>query len=578
MPPSTVHEPASPAIARFALAVLTLLLMLPNLIWLGYAHDAMVWLSAIVFPAILFVLIFAVLGGRLWLACLLLAPMALLSPLEAYHVALYRHPTTPEILAIIVASNPREMREYLGPMLVPVVAATIIGLGIALVAAWLCRRHGLRWQGKSRRWTLAILLGAPVLTAVLAAFAGNGGGAQRPHSLRALLSSLAIGIEPGWPFGLVQRIIDYRQEWQAMHADAKRLESFRFGAHRTGAGAGRQIYVLVIGESSRRDRWQLFGYDRPTNPELARIANLILLPHVISAWPQSMNAIPLLLTRKPVSMSGPYFAEASILRAMAEAGFQTWWISNQAPIGRFDSPVSFYAFEAQHEVFVNHASWTAPGGYDEDLLKPLQHALTASDHDLFIVLHLMGSHLIYDYRYPASFRRFRPVFSDTTSPVAAGVRFGNSYDNTILYTDHVLAQAIGLLQASRSTAALWFVSDHGEALSTPTCSRVGHGIGTEHEYPVPALFWYSDAYAAAFPERVRDLRGNAERKALSADTFESLVDMAGITFPGHDETRSLFSPKWRFRTRAVIALSGPLDFDHSGRDDDCGRIVPLRSN
>lgn len=575
MTPSDPSAPRSRALARIALAVLLLLLMAPNLIWLGYAHDAMVWLSAIVFPAILLALLFALCGARAWLVCLLLAPLALLTPLEAFHVALYRHPTTPEVLATIVASNPRETREYLGAMLVPMAAGMLASFALALFSAWACRRSGLGWTGKSRRGALAVLLGAPLLTAMLATLAGPGGPGQRPPTLRALASSLAVGIEPGWPFGLAQRVLDYRQQWQMMQANARRLEAFRFGAHRVAAGQGRQVFVLVIGESSRRDRWQLFGYERPTNPELTRLANLVPLPDILTVWPQSMDAIPLLLTRKPILLRGPYFDEASILRAMQEAGFETWWISNQAPIGRFDSPVSFYAFEAQHEVFINHASWTAPGGYDIALLKPLQHALADSGRDLFIVLHLMGSHLSYDYRYPPPYRRFQPTFSDQASTVPAGERLGNSYDNTILYTDHVLAQVVATLKASRSTSAMWFVSDHGEALSTPTCSRVGHGIGTEHEYTVPALFWYSDAYAARFPDRVRALKANAGKPALSADTFESLIDMAGVDFPGHDRRRSLFSPDWTFRTRTIATTHGAVDFDHSSREKDCGLMQPV---
>ena len=32
----------------------------------------------------------------------------------------------------------------------------------------------------------------------------------------------------------------------------------------------RELYILVIGETSRADNWQLFGYNRPTNPRLSR--------------------------------------------------------------------------------------------------------------------------------------------------------------------------------------------------------------------------------------------------------------------------------------------------------------------
>jgi glucan phosphoethanolaminetransferase (alkaline phosphatase superfamily) len=331
--------------------------------------------------------------------------------------------------------------------------------------------------------------------------------------------------------------------------------------------------VLVIGESSRRNRWQLFGYDRPTNPELSRTSNLVLLPRMLTSWPESVSAIPLILTRKPITSMSPDWKEASILRAMQEAGYSTWWISNQLPIGKYDSPVSSYAYEAQHVEWVNHASWTAPGSYDEDLIQPLRDALGDSDKDLFIVLHMMGSHGRYDYRYPPSFKRYVPVYSDHNSSEQAGIRLGNSYDNTILYTDHVLAQIISVLRDSNAITALWFLSDHGETLPTTTCDRAGHGVGSRYDFQVPALFWYSDAYAMQFPQRIANLKANAGKRTLSADTFESLIDMTGVTFPGHDETWSLFSPRWHYRPRIVNPI-WQTDYDKAVFGKHCDIVLP----
>src|SRR6185312_14763042 len=99
--------------------------------------------------------------------------------------------------------------------------------------------------------------------------------------------------------------------------------------------------------------------------------------------------------------------------------------------------------------------------------------------------------------------------------------------------------------------ALWFESDHGEMPVTPTCAFTGHGLGTNFEFEIPAFFWYSAAYAQQFPDRVTNLRLHAKERTLSANTFESLVDMAGANFPSHDETWSLFSDQWHGRLRIV---------------------------
>ncbi|HET7931940.1 MAG TPA: sulfatase-like hydrolase/transferase, partial [Rhodanobacteraceae bacterium] len=146
-------------------------------------------------------------------------------------------------------------------------------------------------------------------------------------------------------------------------------------------------------------------------------------------------------------------------------------------------------------------------------------------------------------------------------------------DNTILYTDHVLADVIDVLQHSHAITALWFESDHGELLPTATCNRQGHGIGTWHEFEIPALFWYSDSYASAFPRRVAGLRANADKRALSGDTFASILGMTGIDFPGLDHHRSLFSPDWRYRPRLVNQF-WQSDFDHAIFGKQCGAVIP----
>lgn len=559
--------------ALIALLSVIALLMLPNLVWWWYGHGWAIWIEALLVPALLLLVFFALLGDIPWLACLLLAPFALLAPMEAYYIAQYHHPTSAEIIATLVATNPREVREYLGPALIPITASLLVALALTLLTAWWSLRSHLHWKGYGRAWVLLIGIATPLAAAGVAFATTHGGLPQRTNGVLKLGATLGGSIESSYPFGVPERIASYRQEWDLMRANTTRLAQFRFHARRTSQIKQRQVYVLVIGESSRRADWQLFGYQRPTNPELSRVTNLVPITHLLTSWPESLNAIPLVVTRKPITDRNTSFKEASILRAMQEAGYETYWISNQQAIGKYDSPVSTFAYEAQHVRWLNHASWTAPGSYDEDLLQPLRDALHDSNHNLFIVLHMMGSHLKYDYRYPASFKHFRPTYSDHDDSVPQGIRMRNSYDNTILYTDHVLAGIIDILKHSGASTALWYESDHGEMLPSPTCSFSGHGLGTYFEYQIPALFWYSDTYASLFPERVANLIANAHVPALSADTFESLIDMAGVDFPGHNETWSLFSKQWHYRPRIVNSI-WQSDFDNAVIGKKCPIVIP----
>lgn len=564
--------PRTRGLAMGAIATLLLLLMLPNLLWLWLGTGATLWRDALIIPSALLFALFALFGNRQWIACLLLAPFALLAPLEAFYIATYHRPTFAEIIATLVATNPREMREYLGVTLVPSVLCVIAALLVALLAAWWSRRTPLQWRRGARAWGLTVAITALVGTGIAAGIAAKGDFSKRLHAGTDKITSLGSAIQFGYPFGLIQRIVDYRNEWNAMRENVARMDSFRFHAHRAASIPRRQVYVLVIGEASRRANWQLFGYGRATNPELARVQNLVPITNMDSAWPESITAIPTILTRKPVTdIKFTWWKEASVLRAMQEAGYETYWFSDQQAIGKYDSPVSTYAFEAQHAEFLNHASWSVPGSYDEVLLQPLRDALGDSNHDLFIVLHMMGSHQSYDYRYTAAYKRFRPTESDPAGGVPPGEHIRNGYDNSILYSDHVLASIIGILRDSNTVSALWYESDHGESLKTPTCNMEGHGHGTHWEYEISALSWYSDAYASEFPARVAALRANARKRTMSANTFESLIDMAGVDFPGHDPSWSLFSPHWRYRPR-IVNRPAQLDIDHARFTKNCGVV------
>jgi len=569
---------------RLAIALLFILLalvMAPNLLWLAVGSDLPhPWVAPVILPSSFLLVLLAVLGGRLWGACLVLLPFAALTPLEGFYIASYQRPSSPQIIATLVASNPREMREYIGPLIVPMALCVLAALALALAAAWASRRVSLRLPARTR-WAMATLALAMLLAAAATTSSGSGNRNTRLHAGSRRAAELGV-IQYGWPFGLISRLLILHREWSQMHANVARLNGFRFGAHAAAAVPGRQVYVLVIGETSRRDHWSLFGYARPTTPELARTANLVPIRDFDSAWPESMTAIPMILTRKPATVTSlSWWKEASILRAMAEAGFTTYWISNQLAIDQPGSALSAITLEAQHRMFLNHTTLSAPGAFDEVLLKPLRETLHGSNENLFIVVHLMGSHQTYDYRYPIAYKRWRPTESDPAaadaSVTATNQRIVNSYDNSIAYTDHILAAIIGILRDEGAISALWFESDHGESLPTATCTLQSHGHGTRHEYEIPALAWYSDSYQAAFPQRVAAVRANAGKRSMSQNTFESLADMAGITFPSHDPSWSLFSPDWVYHPR-IVNRPVQVDIDNATIDERCGLAHPARQD
>lgn len=555
--------------------LLIALLMLPNLIWLGHSPALTTWVQALILPLAILAVLFALFGRWPWVACLLLAPFALIAPLEAFYIATYETPSSPQLIAVVMQTNPQEAHEFLGRLVPFAVIVPLLGLAVALAAAWLCLRANLHWRGRLREWVIAVAIAVPLLSTAAAFATTNGPLHSRLQSAKFPIATLVATIPHGFPFGLFQRVAAYHEEWASMRNDARRFAAFTFHAHRVGAQPHRrQVYVLVIGESDARAHWQLFGYDRPTNPQLSKLAHLVRITRMITPWSVTTASVPVILTRKPITSPSPAWKEPSFLPAMQEAGYETWWISNQYPIGQFDSPIAMYAYEAQHVVWLNHtAYWDNPGAYDGALVPALRRALASSNKDMFIVLHMMGSHFQYDYRYPPQDAHFKPVQFDRHSDVPRNERIRNSYDNSIRYTDRVLDGIINVLQTTPAISALWFESDHGDVLPSAGCDQQGHGLGTWHEFEVPAFFWYSEAYDQNFPDHIAVLRENADKRTLTANTFATMLSMAGVDFPGLDHSWSLFSPSWRYRTRWASQF-WKVDFDHAAFGKGCGIVTP----
>lgn len=572
-------------LACLLLTLFIALLMLPNIVWLWQAprETTYHWL-VLAIALILTVGWFAFFDRALWLGCLVLSPLALLMPLELYYILHYSAPTSVVVFGTIAASSPAEASQFFGANLIPIAVMCGVSFVVAIFIAWRLRRSGLRWKGRMPRvmaWVL--ILGIPFPLFYGLAFPQKTESVSKLTRVEAAMAfetdSMRRWVEPGYPLGALLRVGWFYRYRYTKRAKVDRLADFHFDAALTTPLPQRQVYVLVIGESSQRGHWQLFGYDRPTNPELSKLHQLIPITQMVSAYAATIVALPVMLAAKPAKDKfADIWPQASIVRAMKEAGFATWWISNQYPVGPYDSAVAAYAQEADHVVWLNYADWQGRGHHftDGDLLKPLHKALADSHQNVFIVLHMLGSHVRYDYRYPSSFRHFTPTLADIEGDQPKWQRVTNSYDNTILYSDWVLAQVIDTLKNSGAVTALWYASDHGETLPSADCDENQHGHGNRAEYQIPAFFWYSHAYAAAFPQRVATIMANANKRSMSENTFSSLIDMTGVDFPGHEKKDqwSLFSRNWHYHPRWVNHGSWQVNFDEAKPHGACASLQP----
>jgi lipid A ethanolaminephosphotransferase len=214
------------------------------------------------------------------------------------------------------------------------------------------------------------------------------------------------------------------------------------------AAPGNLVVVLAVGESSRRRNFSLYGYQRrETNPVLKQIPGLQLLD-AVATRASTLYALPKILEKDGIKLT----------TVVSRAGVPTVCYVNYT---LYDNCA------AVGETKVDHCGH---GGkcYDEDVVPLLEKDLAAYQSGYrFVVLHLGGgSHgPAYADRHPPEFRKFQPMCTDAdVANQCSAEQLYNSYDNTILYVDYVLGQAIGALDRSGVPYVFIYLSDHGESL------------------------------------------------------------------------------------------------------------------
>ena len=529
----------------------------------------------------------------------LLLPAFLALPLELYLLTYYGQGISTHHLGIIAETSPSEAREFLGNS-VWLLGAALIGVLAWWSSSWVTafRTRDLDWNGSSRYLVLIVLGGcgamlvysqrfgvapeAPLKAAARAKVHLVKVGGSAPSALPPLPHwaepPLDLGtLAQSWPFGLAARGIDFYRERVYLAELNRRSAAFRFGAFQAPGEDGPQIVVMVLGESSRFDRWSLNGYERETNPLLAREPNLVMLRDVITPVSATRLSVPVIISRKPAMQSlKDGFSEKSFLSAFKEAGFKTFWLSNQVSFGKFDTPVSVFAHEADEVEFLNLGGLGDSASHDAQLLGPLQRAVHDPAQKILIVLHTLGSHWNYAHRYPKEFDRWQPSLFGVEQPDYTNSRLkpqiNNSYDSAILYTDWFLANVIGVLKDSGLTASLLYVADHGQTLYDKSCKIAFHGHNTQFEFHVPAFAWYSDGYRERFPGKVDQLQQHRNAKLSTENMFHTLLDMADVRLPDENLERSFVSSRFKRHTRYVDSY-GWTDYDDATIKGDCHEVI-----
>lgn len=377
-----------------------------------------------------------------------------------------------------------------------------------------------------------------------------------------LAGCVAIGASS--PVNLVEGIADspivsaadfYRGPFSAARLMVRggSLKKTPYGATRSATD---EIHILVIGESSRRRSWSLYGYSRPTTPYLETIRDeTVFMDRATTDANLTVFAVPLLLTGIDAENFGTTPIHGNLVDLAKEAGYFTSWLVNN------DAQISFMvdidADEAHypHSATTSIARATPPDGV---LLPDLKNQL-ARKRPQFIGMHVFGSHMGYSHRYPASFARFGSREGLDFEARKSDQAVIDTYDNSILYTDWFLHQVIDAARALDVPATVVYLSDHGEELMGFS-GMSGHGAAffTVDSFEIPAFVWMNRAYRDAHPDKVAALAANAHKPIRTHDFFYSLADLMGIRWPGFVPSRSFASANYLPDVKSRYIAAGKL--------------------
>lgn len=285
----------------------------------------------------------------------------------------------------------------------------------------------------------------------------------------------------------------------------------------------KSVVVLVIGESARSSNFSLYGYEKNTNPLLSQIAGLKHFK-AESCATYTTAGLKCILEHKDTGKLYEILPNY-LFRNGAEVIWKTTnWGEPKVTIENFKNK----------EALRKNCN-TLDCEYDGILLKGLKDEILASPKNkILVVLHTSTSHgPTYYKKYPKEFEIFTPVCKSVELANCTQQELINAYDNTIVYTDYIVASLIDeLKQLKQYNTSMIYISDHGESLGEKGLYMHGipKSLAPKEQLEIPFIVWTS--------QNSRTIK--AQDEYAQHNIFHSVLDFLAIESPVFEEDMSIF--------------------------------------
>ena len=305
----------------------------------------------------------------------------------------------------------------------------------------------------------------------------------------------------------------------------------------------------------------LYSYPLQTNPRLQqRLDNneIIIFSDVISPGRTTQVVLKQLFNFYNTESNKSWDHYSTFFDVLNASGYYTAWMSNQETISVFGNMGNVLSSRCTIRNFTtvrkDHQEKRTP--YDSALF-PLITEFLQRRHGTsqnVAVIHLMGTHLSYRYRYPDNFSVFTALNESGTTALIRDTRA--EYDNAVLYNDYVVDTIFSMFKEEE--ALVIYLSDHGEEVyNNPDSPYLGHAF--KQFFPsileIPFIIYPSPSFRTKHTQLINRFESSCDRPYMTDDFIHTLLDVLDIETPEFEPTRSVINSKFDSSRSRIVEFT-----------------------
>lgn len=344
-------------------------------------------------------------------------------------------------------------------------------------------------------------------------------------------------------FSYVNGFIEQYLSYRALDSNNKVLISkknnFKWGGE-ISENSPKNV-IIFIGESMRYENFIKYYNEKDT----------VVFSDAISQYAYTLGAMPQILSRKKIEDKTGLFYESSIFKLFEEAGYDTNYISYLKANNGGDDAINFIVTESNHYYLygphahnisriVSSAGMSSDFVNDMDIVPIIKQIINSSSKNKLIVIKMIGNHYNFEDRYPVEYDINQPSLMSKPGDYVLKnkERIINTYNNSILYSIHVINSVLNILRETNQSSLLVYSSDHGLNIFD---NDVWLTAQVKESYHVPLLWYANQSYLENESNLTlwNSLKRHKDDPVTTSYIFETISSLSSIKRDKFDSSKDL---------------------------------------